>query len=78
MTVQLQRIQMGSPGHVSRQSEARPRSVAWAPWKTNLEPTTGLEAGLGNLTRKGQGWPDPTDRVDPLRQEKGAVGWNHG
>lgn len=31
------------------QSQATPRSVVVAPWKTNLEPITGLDAGLGNL-----------------------------
>lgn len=41
------------------QSKARLWAVAWALWKTDLEPTARLDTGLGNIAGQGQGWPNP-------------------
>lgn len=45
-------------GPGTSQSKARLWAVAWAPWKTDLEPTARLDARLGNTAGPGQGWPD--------------------
>jgi len=73
---------MGSPGHVVQawglglaRAKQDPISSS-SPMENRSRTYNRIGRWTGKLTRKGQGWPDLTDRVDPLRQGEGAVEWS--